>query len=189
MTGRIPRISNVQLDADVQTIRALKGIPDYKPRNPEYSAEAAEAALDRMKRELGPQDSLLIYISSHGTQPVPKPGSRDARKMSIAAYDTGDATMRANLDWRWKVHSTSVPDTRVQELAQLPTRQTRVIIDTCYSGEILKDIPDESQRYILKTNGGVPERAGISMAAWSGEAYAAKGIFATDDGAAPAAGA
>jgi hypothetical protein len=80
-----------------------------------------------------------------------------------------------------------VPDTRVQELAQLPTRQTRVIIDTCYSGEILKDIPDESQRYILKTNGGVPERAGISMAAWSGEAYAAKGIFATDDGAAPAA--
>ena len=26
MTGRIPRISNVQLDADVQTIRALKGI-------------------------------------------------------------------------------------------------------------------------------------------------------------------
>lgn len=146
-----------------------------------------EAALERMKRELGPQDSLLIYISSHGTQPVPKPGSRDARKMSIAAYDTGDATMRANLDWRWKVHSTSVPDTRVQELAQLPTRQTRVIIDTCYSGEILKDIPDESQRYILKTNGGVPERAGISMAAWSGEAYAAKGIFATDDGAAPAA--
>ena len=44
MTGRIPRISNVQLDADVQTIRALKGIPDYKPHNPEYSAEAAEAA-------------------------------------------------------------------------------------------------------------------------------------------------
>ena len=45
MTGRIPRISNVQLDADVQTIRALKGIPDYKPHNPEFSAEAAEAAV------------------------------------------------------------------------------------------------------------------------------------------------
>ena len=49
MTGRIPRISNVQLDADVQTIRALKGIPDYKPHNPEFSAEAAEAAVERME--------------------------------------------------------------------------------------------------------------------------------------------
>ena len=49
MTGRIPRITNAQIEADTQTIRALKGIPDYKPRNPEYSAEAAEAALDRME--------------------------------------------------------------------------------------------------------------------------------------------
>ena len=49
MTGRIPRITNAQIEADTQTIRALKGIPDYKPHNPEYSAEAAEAALDRME--------------------------------------------------------------------------------------------------------------------------------------------
>ena len=48
MTGRIPRITNAQIEADTQTIRALKGIPDYKPHNPEYSAEAAEAALDRI---------------------------------------------------------------------------------------------------------------------------------------------
>ena len=65
----------------------------------------------------------------------------------------------------------------------MPTRQTRVIIDTCYSGEILKDIPDESARYILKTNGGLPEKASISMAAWTGPAYAAKGIVFAEDSA------
>lgn len=48
MTGRIPRITNAQIEADTQTIRSLKGIPDYKPRNPDYTLEAAEAALDRM---------------------------------------------------------------------------------------------------------------------------------------------
>ena len=48
MTGRIPRITNAQIEADTQTIRALKGIPDYKPHNPEYSAEAADAAVERM---------------------------------------------------------------------------------------------------------------------------------------------
>lgn len=140
-----------------------------------------ESAIERMKRELGTNDNLLIYISSHGSQPMPKPGTRDSRKMSIIAYDTGDVSMPSSIDWNWKVHATSVPDTKVQELAQYPTRQTRVIIDTCYSGEILKGIPDESQRYILKTNGGAPERTGISMAAWSGDAYTSKGIITTED--------
>ncbi|WP_298602742.1 hypothetical protein [Zoogloea sp.] len=48
MTGRIPRITNAQIEADTQTIRSLKGITDYKPRNPDYTLEAAEAALEHM---------------------------------------------------------------------------------------------------------------------------------------------
>jgi hypothetical protein len=134
-----------------------------------------------MKQEVRPNDTLLIYISSHGTLPTPSPRAPDARKMSIAAYDTGDASVRGTTEFKLKVHATSVADTKVQELAQMPTRQTRVIIDTCYSGEILKGIPDESAQYVLKTNGGVPERASISMAAWSGETYSPKGIFFAED--------
>lgn len=184
-----PRLGDISGEDDARLVKREAEKAGYRTLTllgPEATKANIEGALERMKRELGPNDSLLIYISSHGTQPVPKPGIRDARKMSIAAYDTGDITMRENVEFKWKVHTTSVPDTKVQALAQLPTRQTRVIIDTCYSGEILKDIPDESRRYILKTTGGVPERAGISMAAWTGDAYAAKGIFATTDGAAPA---
>lgn len=133
-----------------------------------------EAALLQMKQELGSNDTLLIYISSHGTQPIPSPRAPDARKMSIIAYDTDGSTgLRA--------YDTSVADTKVQELAQMPARQTRVIIDTCYSGEILKGIPDEAAQYVLKTNGGIPERASISIAAWSGETYSPKGIFFAED--------
>ncbi len=152
---------------------------------PQATKANIEGAIERLRRELGTNDSLLIYISSHGNQPIRKPGiTIDARKMSIAAYDSGDASMtKSNLDWGLKVQETSVSDELVQNLAKLPVRLTRVIIDTCYSGEILKDIPDESQRYILKTNGGMPEYTGISMAAWTGDAYAAKGIvFSSDDG-------
>lgn len=140
-----------------------------------------ESAIEQMKRELSPADSLLIYISSHGNKPFPSPRAKDARKMSIAVYDTGDPTIQGvGTSFQVKVHETSVSDTKVQELARMPTRQTRIIIDTCYSGEILKGVPDESSRYILHTNGGIPERAGVSIAAWT-QGYAAKGIFSTED--------
>ncbi|QEZ44887.1 caspase family protein [Cupriavidus oxalaticus] len=134
-----------------------------------------EAALKRFRDEVGPNDTVLIYVSSHGTMPVPSPRLRDARKMSIIAYDSGNP-MASDRDFPMSVFETSVSDIKLQEVAQMPSRQTRLIIDTCYSGEILKGIPDDSRRYVLEANGGVPERAGISMAAWTGEAYEAKGI-------------
>lgn len=80
MTGRIPRISNVQLDADVQTIRALKGIPDYKPHNPEFSAEAAEAAVERMEATA---TAVLLAENASSRRPhrvPPRPRQRPRRR-------------------------------------------------------------------------------------------------------------
>jgi hypothetical protein len=69
----------------------------------------------------------------------------------------------------------------VQKLTDKPTRITHVIIDTCYSGEMLKDVPDDSRDYILKTNNGQPERAGIALASWRGpQEFSSKGIFNTE---------
>jgi hypothetical protein len=148
---------------------------------PNATKSAIESALGRLKQAVKPNDSLFIYISSHGNLPVPSPAGKDTRKMSIAAYDTGDVSIKGmGRDFQLRVHATSVSDVAVQELAQLPTRQTRVMIDTCYSGEILTGIPDDSSRYILASNGGVPERASISLAAWTGEAYGSKGIVFSD---------
>ncbi len=178
------RLKPIMGEDDARLVKSAAEKAGYRTTTllgPQATKKNIEDALQRVSKELGPNDNLLIYISSHGNPPIPSHQGNDARKMSIAAYDSGDPSFNGTkTDYLVKVHQTSVPDTKVQELARMPTRQTRVIIDTCYSGEILKGIPDPSASYILQTNGGVPERAGISMAAWSGPAYASKGIVLDD---------
>lgn len=144
---------------------------------------AIEAALHKIDAELGPDDSLFVYISSHGMQPLPSPGGGDERKMSIIAWDSGDATIKNATDYQLNLQKTAVSDRLVQQLAMRPTRNTRILIDTCYSGDMLAGLPDESGGYIARTNNGVPERAGIAMASWTGEAYTSKGIRFSDDDA------
>jgi len=143
-----------------------------------------EAALTKLGHDIGPNDDVFIYISSHGNAPVPAPGGNDMRRMSIMAYDSGDATTMASHD-RTEVllhfQEHAVPDTLVQAVAQRPSRTMRVLVDTCYSGDMLDDVHDESTDYILRTNGGRSEQAGISLAAWAPD-YTSKGIrFADDD--------
>ncbi|MEX3686435.1 caspase family protein [Paraburkholderia sp. BR14263] len=142
------------------------------------------AAIAKLDQEIGPNDDVFIYISSHGNAPVPTPGGRDLRKMSIMTYDSGDqSTVRSNDRTEVLLHfqAHSVPDTLVQNLARKPSHTMRVVIDTCYSGDMLDDIADDSTAYILRANGGKSEHEGISLAAWTGEAYAAKGIHFADD--------
>ena len=150
-----------------------------------------EAALAKMKREISPNDSLFIYISSHGTPPVPLHTGHLDRKMSIVAWDSSpfkNGNRADKTDSNLNLQLTSVSDTDVQELGNMPTRNTRILIDTCYSGDILKGIPNiittasdrESNEYINRTNGGQPERASITTAPWI-PAYASKGIQFTPE--------
>lgn len=137
-----------------------------------------EATLSKMKREITPNDVLFIYISSHGTTPVPSPYGIADRKMSIVAVDSSGSKAgrkpKDKVEHELNLQESSVADTKVQELGNMPTRSTRIVIDTCYSGEILKGVPDayaaagdkESRLYIEKTNGGQPERAGVTVSTW-----------------------
>lgn len=145
-----------------------------------------ESAIARMGTDIHPNDDVFIYVSSHGNVPVPSPAGADNRNMSIMAYDSGDEeTIRSNdrTDIILHFQQHAVPDTLVQDLARKPSHITRVVIDTCYSGDMLNDIVDESAGYIRQTNGDRNEYAGISLASWSGEGYASKGIVFSDDGA------
>ena len=182
-TFRDTRISPILGEDDARRVKLEAEKANYRVTallGPQATKANIESALQRFKGEVGANDTVLIYVSSHGSMPIPSPRP-DARKMSIIAYDTGNLNAKGR-DYAISLFDTAVPDTKLQEVAQMPSRQTRLIIDTCYSGEILKGIPDESARYILEANGGVPERAGISMAAWTGEAYQSKGIQFTADG-------
>lgn len=139
-----------------------------------------EAAVAEMDKKLGVNDSLFIYVSSHGNPPIPTPANGDERKMSIAAYDSGDINpqnkSKDNTSYQLNFQRTSIKDTLIQKLAQKPTAATRVIVDTCYSGEILKDLPSEGAAYQAQQNQGQFEKASVSLASWSGEAYTSKGI-------------
>ena len=182
---RYDRISSIQGEDDARLVKERVEKAGYVTTallGAQATKSNIEAAIDKMKKSISPNDSLLVYISSHGEQPLPSSKGGDARKMSIIAYDTGAFSYRDNADMALKIHATSVPDTKVQELVQMQARQKRVIIDTCFSGDILQGISDTSSQYILENNGGRPERASISMAAWTGPEYASKGIqFRKDD--------
>jgi hypothetical protein len=147
----------------------------------EATKAGIENALRRLEDDLRPQDSLFIYISTHGTQPLPSSAGGDERKMSIVAWDSGDASIKNKTDYYLNLQRTAVSDVLVQRLAKKPTKNTRILIDTCYSGEMLKGLPDESSGYIARTNGGIAERSGIAMASWTGPAFTSKGIRFTDD--------
>lgn len=146
-----------------------------------------EAALRQIDADLRPDDSLFIYVSSHGMKPLPSANGGDERKMSIMAWDSGDAAINDEISYQLNLLKTAVPDVLVQRLAKKPTRNTRILIDTCYSGEMLKGLPDESAGYIARMNNGAPERAGISMASWTGKAYTSKAIRFSEDAPKPAA--
>ena len=144
-----------------------------------------ESAIAEMDRALGPSDTLFIYVSSHGNQPVPTPGNNDERRMSIAAYDSGDTDIsrppsRDRTDYLLNLQRTSVRDTLIQGLAQKPTAVTRVIIDTCYSGEILKELSSPGAAFQAQLNSGGYEKASVSVASWTGESFTSKAIAFVD---------
>lgn len=153
-----------------------------------------ESAIAEMNGVLGPKDTLFIYVSSHGNPPVPTPNNNDERRMSIAAYDSGDVdpSKPPNSDrtsYMLNLQRTSVRDTLIQNLAQKPSAVTRVIIDTCYSGEILKGTSSPGAAFQAQLNGGAPEKASVSVASWTGASFTSKAIAFVDDakpGAAPA---
>lgn len=188
---RDPRISPVPGEDDAIVAARVAGKAGYTVTSllGEAATKAAiESTLQRIEEDLRPQDSLFVYISSHGAAPLPSSRGGDQRRMSIVAWDTVASHGVDATDGQVQLQKTSVSDALVQRLAARPTRNTRILIDTCYSGDMLRGFPDPSGGYIHKTNGGASERAGISMAAWTGPAYTSKAIRFVSDQPAPQAG-
>ncbi|HEY4081236.1 MAG TPA: caspase family protein [Burkholderiaceae bacterium] len=137
---------------------------------PQASRAAIEAAIAQMRKDLGADDVLFIYISSHGALPLPLPEGGESRRMSIVAYDSGDVLGEHSPDataYLLKLERSSVRDSLVQDLANAPTRQTRVLIDTCYSGDMLDPLPSANLEFTRNANGGRVERESISMSTWA----------------------
>ena len=149
-----------------------------------------ETQIAKVNASLQPNDSLFIYVSSHGNPPTPTPEGKDDRRMSIAAYDSGNTHPSQSVgqdktSYLLNLQKTSVKDSLIQNLAQKPTAVTRVIVDTCYSGEILKNTPSIGSNYQNFISSGKFEKESVSIASWSGEKFTSKGISFIDDSEKP----
>ena len=136
-----------------------------------------QTALDKLISDVRPNDTVLIYVSSHGHGAISNGG--DARKMSIVAYDSEVSKNPV------KFYQTTVPDTDIVALTHRPTAngaKTYAIIDTCYSGDMLSGFADtESSRFIIRANSGYPERVSPTANRYVAQ-YESKGIvFNSDD--------
>ena len=180
-----PQITDIQGEDDARLMGIVLANYGYDvmsllgARATKAKIESEIANLDQV---LEPNDTLFIYVSSHGAPPVPTPAGGDERKMSIVAYDSGPLSSRMDrTGGALTIQRTSVSDKLVQRLAQRTSAMTRVIIDTCYSGEILRDMPTVGSAYQDRMNGGGFEKASVSEASWTGASYTSKSIAFVDD--------
>lgn len=97
--------------------------------NAQATRGAIESAMDRIASAAGPDDTVVLYMSSHGTPP------NDRGTMQLITYDTV-------LSPRHQAFLTSLPDDKVADFAKRlgPTRLV-VILDTCYSGAAFDKVP------------------------------------------------
>ena len=93
-----------------------------------------------LSRHLTPSDSLLFYFSGHGTQIIDKLGTFPGDEAKGRYPDRNDEALLP-VDANLASPETYLLDDELNTLLQeLPTRQVACIIDTCYSGDILREI-------------------------------------------------
>jgi hypothetical protein len=167
---RVPRLPGAEKDASV--LEALLRDPGgYRPselvvlRDAQATRAAIQSQLERLVREPGPQDSVFVFIASHGVQPIPDPRGREVRKYPVLAFDTRTSSPVAMYD-------TALHDSHLIDLVRRSrAREVVVVVDTCFSGHVFSNLPDmqlggaDSERYIRQVNGGALDRDGVGTRA------------------------
>ena len=138
---------NLQLDAppnDLKLMEAVLSAHGVTQAQMHVLANPNKAQIQRKFRELSrrltPSDSLLFYFSGHGTQIIDKLGTFPGDEAKGRYPDRNDEALLP-VDADLASPKTYLLDDELNTLLQeLPTRQVSCIIDTCYSGDILREI-------------------------------------------------
>ena len=138
---------NLQLDAppnDLKLMEAVLSAHGVTQAQIHILANPNKAEIQRKFRELSqrlsPADSLLFYFSGHGTQIIDKLGTFPGDEAKGRYPDRNDEALLP-VDADLASPQTYLLDDELNTLLQeLPTRQVSCIIDTCYSGDILREI-------------------------------------------------
>ena len=138
---------NLQLDAppnDLKLMEAVLSAHGVTQAQMHILSNPNKAQIQRKFRELSrrltPSDSLLFYFSGHGTQIIDKLGTFPGDEARGRYPDRNDEALLP-VDADLAAPQTYLLDDELNALLQeLPTRQVSCIIDTCYSGDILREI-------------------------------------------------
>ena len=138
---------NLQLEAppnDLKLMEAVLSAHGVTQAQVHILTNPNKAQIQRKFRELSrrltPSDSLLFYFSGHGTQIIDKLGAFPGDEAKGRYPDRNDEALLP-VDANLASPKTYLLDDELNILLQeLPTRQVSCIIDTCYSGDILREI-------------------------------------------------
>jgi len=108
------------------------------------------AALDRLAREIGPQDTFLLYLAGHGVKTEP-----DERFLFLP-QDVEDAS-----SWDALRRQGLSDEALVGALSRIRARSGFLFMDTCYAGQVAVDalasVGNETGRYLLTASTSLQE--------------------------------
>ena len=138
---------NLQLDAPPNDLRLMQEVLAARGVSEERTHILANPTKQRIQRKfrelrlhLKPSDSLLFYFSGHGTQIIDRLGTFPGDEAKGRFPDRNDEALLP-VDANLASPETYLLDDELNLLLQeLPTREIVCIIDTCYSGDILREI-------------------------------------------------
>ena len=138
---------NLQLDAppnDLKLMEAVLSAHGVTQAQMHILPNPNKVQIQRKFRELSqsltPSDSLLFYFSGHGTQIIDKLGTFPGDEAKGRYPDRNDEALLP-VDANLASPKTYLLDDELNILLQeLPTWNVSCIIDTCYSGDILREI-------------------------------------------------
>ena len=138
---------NLQLDAPpndlrlMQEVLAARGVSEERTHiltNP--NKRRIQREFRKLRRHLSPSDSLLFYFSGHGTQIIDRLGTFPGDEAEGRYPDRNDEALLP-VDANLASPETYLLDDELNVLLhELPTREVVCIIDTCYSGDILREV-------------------------------------------------
>jgi len=138
---------NLQLEAppnDLELMKSLLSAGDINPDNMNIltnpDKEQIQRAFRTFSKRLKPSDSLLFYFSGHGTQIIDKFGTFPGDEAKGRYPDKNDEALLP-VDVNLSLPETYLLDDEINALLQeFQTKKITCIIDTCYSGDILREI-------------------------------------------------
>ena len=138
---------NLQLDAPPNDLKLMKemlaahGVSEERSHiltNP--NKRQIQRKFRELSRRLKPSDSFLFYFSGHGTQIIDRLGTFPGDEAKGRYPDRNDEALLP-VDANLASPQTYLLDDELNVLLQeFPTREIVCIIDTCYSGDILREI-------------------------------------------------